>query len=74
MGISPNIIVLRCDEPLEESHFQEDLRCSATSSPTASSKTSRFPILYEAPLMLEKHNFSRRCLPRAAVSTRRNRI
>ena len=43
LGISPDIIVLRCDEPLEESHLPTRSRCSAMSSRTASSRTSRMP-------------------------------
>ena len=39
-------------------HFPEDQHCSATSSRTASLRTSPLPVLYEAPLMLEKANLS----------------
>ena len=57
MGINPNIIVLRCDEPLEESIFKKiSLFCNV--KPDCVIENITLPILYEAPLMLEKSNFS----------------
>ena len=57
MGINPNIIVLRCDEPLEESIFQKiSLFCNV--KPDCVIENTTLPNLYEAPLMLEKSNFS----------------
>lgn len=57
MGINPNIIVLRCDEPLEESIFQKiSLFCNV--KPDCVIENITLPCLYEAPLMLEKANFS----------------
>ena len=57
MGINPNIIVLRCDEPLEESIFKKiSLFCNV--KPDCVIENLTLPILYEAPLMLEKANFS----------------
>ena len=57
MGINPNIIVLRCDETLEESVFKKiALFCNVTEDCVIENKT--LPCLYEAPLMLEKSNFS----------------
>ncbi|MCH5190152.1 MAG: CTP synthase [Oscillospiraceae bacterium] len=57
MGINPNIIVLRCDEPLEESIFQKiALFCNV--KPDCVIENITLPNLYEAPLMLEKANFS----------------
>ena len=57
IGISPNIIVLRCDEPLEESIFQKiSLFCNVKKDCVIENIT--LPCLYEAPLMLEKSNFS----------------
>lgn len=57
MGINPNIIVLRCDEPLEESIFQKiSLFCNV--KPDCVIENITLPCLYEAPLMLEKSNFS----------------
>ena len=57
MGISPDIIVLRCDKPLEESIFKKiSLFCNVKKDCVIENIT--LPILYEAPLMLEKSNFS----------------
>ena len=57
MGVNPNIIVLRCDEPLEESIFKKiSLFCNV--KPDCVIENITLPILYEAPLMLEKSNFS----------------
>lgn len=57
MGIRPDIIVLRCDEPLEESIFQKiSLFCNV--KPDCVIENITLPNLYEAPLMLEKQNFS----------------
>ena len=57
MGINPNIIVLRCDEPLEEAIFQKiSLFCNVKPDCVIENRT--LPVLYEAPLMLEEQNFS----------------
>ena len=57
MGVAPDIIVLRCDEPLEESIFKKiSLFCNV--KPDCVIENITLPNLYEAPLMLEKHNFS----------------
>ena len=57
MGINPNIIVLRSDKPLEESIFQKiALFCNVKPDCVIENRT--LPNLYEAPLMLEKSNFS----------------
>ena len=57
MGVHPNIIILRCDEPLEESIFNKiALFCNV--KPDCVIENITLPILYEAPLMLEKSNFS----------------
>ena len=57
MGVKPDIIVLRCDEPLEESIFQKiSLFCNV--KPDCVIENITLPNLYEAPLMLEKQNFS----------------
>ena len=57
MGISPNIIVLRCDEPLEEEIFRKiSLFCNVKEDCVIENRT--LPDLYEAPLMLEKSGFS----------------
>lgn len=57
MGINPNIIVLRCDEPLEDAIFQKiSLFCNVKPDCVIENRT--LPVLYEAPLMLEQQNFS----------------
>ena len=57
MGINPNIIVLRCDEPLEESIFKKiSMFCNV--KPDCVIENITLPNLYEAPLMLEQSNFS----------------
>ena len=57
MGISPNIIVLRCDEPLEESIFDKiSLFCNVKRDCVIENRT--LDVLYEAPLMLEKSDLS----------------
>ncbi len=57
MGIHPNIIVLRCDEPLEESIYQKiSLFCNVRPDCVIENRT--LPNLYEAPLMLEQSHFS----------------
>ena len=57
MGINPNIVVLRCDRPLEESIFQKiSLFCNV--KPDCVIENITLPNLYEAPLMLEKSGFS----------------
>ena len=57
MGIRPDIIVLRCDQPLEESIFQKiSMFCNV--KPDCVIENITLPVLYEAPLMLEKANFS----------------
>ena len=57
MGVTPNIIVLRCDEPLEEAIFKKiALFCNV--KPDCVIENLTLPNLYEAPLMLERMNFS----------------
>ena len=57
MGINPNIIVLRCDEPIEESIFKKiAMFCNVKQDCVIENIT--IPVLYEAPLMLEKSGFS----------------
>ena len=57
MGINPNIIILRCDEPLEESIFKKiSMFCNVKPDCVIENRT--LPNLYEAPLMLEKSHFS----------------
>ena len=57
MGISPNIIVLRCDEPLEKEIFRK-IAMFCNVKPDCVIENRTLPILYEAPLMLEDEDFS----------------
>lgn len=57
MGISPNIIVLRCDEPLEPEIFRK-IAMFCNVKPDCVIENRTLPILYEAPLMLEERDFS----------------
>ena len=57
MGVSPDIIVLRCDEPLEESIFNKiSMFCNV--KPDCVFENMTLSNLYEVPIMLEKKNFS----------------
>ena len=57
MGVNPNIIILRCDEPLEPAIFEKiSLFCNVKKDCVIENIT--LPNLYEAPLMLEKAHFS----------------
>ena len=57
MGIKPDMIILRCDEPLEESIFKKiSMFCNV--KPDCVIENITLPVLYEAPIMLEKSNFS----------------
>lgn len=57
MGINPDILILRCDEPLEKNIFKKlSLFCNVKEECVIENIT--LPVLYEAPLMLEKSNFS----------------
>ncbi len=57
LGINPDIMVLRCDEPLEESIFKKiAMFCNVKTDCVIENMT--IPVLYQAPLMLEKANFS----------------
>ena len=57
MGVHPGIIVLRCNEPLEEAIYQKiSMFCNVWPDCVIENRT--LPCLYEAPLMLEKARFS----------------
>ena len=57
MGISPDILILRCDEPLEEEIFKKIAHfCNVKEDCVIENRT--LPVLYEAPLMLEDSGFS----------------
>lgn len=70
MGINPDVIILRCDKPLEESIFNKiALFCNVKKDCVIENRT--LPILYEAPLMLEKSNFSEVVLRELGVTAPR---
>ncbi len=57
MGISPDIIVLRCDSSLDASiHKKIAMFCNV--KPDCVIENYTLPVLYEAPIMLEKEQFS----------------
>ena len=58
MGISPDIIVLRCDEHIEDEGMFEKIALFCNVSRECVIENVTIPILYEAPLMLEKSNIS----------------
>ncbi len=57
MGIHPDIIVLRCNEPLEQGLMQK-IAMFCNVSPDCVIENRTLPVLYEAPLMLEQQYFS----------------
>jgi CTP synthase len=70
MGINPDIIVLRCDRPLEPSIFQKiALFCNVR--PECVIENITLPDLYEAPLMLEKAHFSEVVCERLGITAPR---
>ena len=69
MGIKPDVIVLRADEPLEEEIFDKiSLFCNVSRDCVIENTT--LPNLYEAPLMLEKQNFSSVVCRRLGLKTK----
>lgn len=57
LGINPDIIIARCDEPMSESIRQKiSLFCNV--KPDCVIENMTVPVLYQAPLMLEENNFS----------------
>ena len=57
MGVNPGILILRCDEPLEDDIFKKIAHfCNVKEDCVIENRT--LPNLYEAPLMLEKSGFS----------------
>ncbi len=57
MGITPNIIVLRCDRHLEPAIFKK-IALFCNTKPDCVVENMTVPELYEAPVMLERSNFS----------------
>ena len=73
MGINPDIIVLRCDRPLEASIFRKiALFCNVTQDCVIENLT--LPDLYEAPLMLERSGFSEVVCKRLGITAPRPRL
>ncbi len=58
MGISPNIIVLRSDEPITDSGIFSKIAHFCNVKEDCVIQNLTLPILYEAPLMLEEAHFS----------------
>ena len=57
MGIMPDIIIARVDEPLEEAIWQKiALFCNV--KPDCVIENLTLPVLYEAPLMLERSHLA----------------
>ena len=57
MGISPDIIVCRVDEPMDES-IKHKISLFCNVKPDCVIENITLPILYECPIMLESQNFS----------------
>ena len=73
MGINPDIIVLRCDRPLEASIFRKiALFCNVTQDCVIENLTP--PDLYEAPLMLERSGFSEVVCKRLGITAPRPQL
>ena len=58
LGISPDIIILRCDEPITDSSIFDKIAGFCNVSPDCVIENLTLPVLYEAPLMLEKAHLS----------------
>ncbi len=58
MGINPDIIVLRCDEPIEDESIFQKIAHFCNVKPDCVIENVTLPVLYEAPLMLEEKHFS----------------
>jgi len=58
MGISPNIIILRTDEKIEDESIFSKIAHFCNVKPDCVIENQTLPILYEAPLMLEKAGLS----------------
>lgn len=58
MGITPDIIVLRSDEPIEDESIFRKVADFCNVEPDCVIENRTLPILYEAPLMLEKAHLS----------------
>ena len=58
MGITPNVIVLRVDEKIEDPSIFSKIAHFCNVKPDCVIENMTLPVLYEAPLMLEKANLS----------------
>ena len=58
MGISPDIIVLRCDEPITDQSIFRKIANFCNVKPDCVIENLTLPVLYEAPLFLEKAQLS----------------
>ena len=58
MGIKPDIIVLRTDEPITDPSIFHKIALFCNVRPDCVIENQTIPVLYEAPLMLEQHHFS----------------
>ena len=58
MGITPNIIVLRVDEPITDRSVFSKIAHFCNVKPDCVIENLTLPVLYEAPLMLEQANLS----------------
>ena len=58
LGIAPNIIVLRCDEPITDQSIFHKIANFCNVKQDCVIENLTLPILYEAPLYLEQSNFS----------------
>ena len=57
-GINPGILILRCDEPIEDESIFRKIANFCNVKPDCVIENMTLPVLYEAPLMLEKSHFS----------------
>lgn len=57
MGISPDIIVMRSDEPVDNG-IRQKIALFCNVKPDCVIENMTIPVLYEAPIMLEKQSFS----------------
>lgn len=58
MGITPDIIVLRCDEPITDQSIFRKIANFCNVKPDCVIENLTLPVLYEAPLFLEKAQLS----------------
>ena len=58
MGIKPDIIVLRTDEPITDPSIFRKIALFCNVRPDCVIENLTIPVLYEAPIMLEKSHFS----------------